>query len=168
MELKLVSPKYGEKIVLIDDEDFPKVKNMHWSISFVRGNWYAIHGFMENGKRKQIKMHRLIMQESNISIKIDHKNHNGLDNRKINLRKATIRENTRNTGLTIRNKTGYKGVFNYTCDNGDKVFVVRIRTDNGKVFGGYFKKAEEAAKKYNEMALRFHGEFAFLNKIPNE
>lgn len=47
-------------------------------------------------------------------------------------------------------------------------FGVRIKLMNKKYFGGYFTSVIDAAKKYNEMALKYHGEFAFLNKIPNE
>lgn len=109
MELVITSPKYGEKIVLVDPEDFKMVSQLRWSISYVRGNWYAVHTKYADGKYSQIKLHRFVMRETDPNIKIDHRNQNGLDNRKHNLRRATIRQNTRNTGLTVRNKSGYKG-----------------------------------------------------------
>lgn len=34
-----------------------------------------------------------------------------------------------------------------------------------KVFLGYFTKAKDAAKAYNEAAIKYHKEFAVLNKI---
>lgn len=163
MELILQSPKYGEKKVLIDDEDFEKISKYHWNISYVRGNWYVV----SHVKGKQIKLHRLIMCESDPTVKIDHRNHNGLDNRKDNLRRATTMQNTRNVGPTKNNKTGYKGVYLYRSDNPDNRFCVRIRANGAKIFGGYFKTAIEGAEKYNELATKYHGEFAFLNEINN-
>lgn len=32
-------------------------------------------------------------------------------------------------------------------------------------YGGTFKTALEAAKKYNELAKQYHGEFAWLNRV---
>lgn len=164
--MKLKSPKYGEKIVLVDKDDFVKVNKLHWCISFVRGNWYAIHSAFKDGKSIQIKMHRFVMEESNPSIKIDHRNHNGLDNRKQNLRRSTIAQNTRNTGLTKRNKTGFKGVYQYKAPNKNAGrFTACLKIDGIKIFGGYFNTAIEAADKYNKLAKKYHGEFACLNKI---
>lgn len=111
MELRLVSPKYGEKIVFIDPEDEKLIINYTWNISYVRGNWYAVHSYFINGKSAQIKMHRLIMGVTNPDIKVDHIDHYGLNNVRKNLRLATIGQNNRNVGITKANKTGYKGVF---------------------------------------------------------
>lgn len=169
MELKLTSPKYGEKIVLIDDEDYERIKTLNWTISFVRGNWYAVHSFYENGKHKQIKMHRFIMNETNPNIKIDHRNNCGIDNRKQNLRRATTAENTRNTGPNKLNRTGYKGVYKYTSGANSGRFTACLKVNGEKIHGGYFNSAIEAAEKYNELALTYHKDFAFINNIdPNE
>ncbi len=167
-QIKLTSPKYGEKIVSIDKEDFILVSKYHWSISFVRGNWYAIHNYTDKGKRFQIKMHRLVMGANNPKIHIDHKDHNGLNNCKSNLRKSTILQNSQNVGATVKSTTGFKGVFLYTKHAMAGNYVVRIMSNGKRIFGGYFKDPIEAAKKYNELAQIHHGEFAFLNPIPNQ
>jgi hypothetical protein len=164
MELILTSPKYGEKTVFIDDEDSELISKYHWNISYVRGNWYVV----SHVKGKQIKMHRLVMNETDPLVKIDHKNHCGLDNRKDNLRRASNAENTRNVGPTKNNKTGYKGVYLYKSNSPNMKYCVRIRNNGEKVFGGYFRTTIEAAEKYNELALRYHGEFAYLNTINDE
>lgn len=165
MELILKSPKYGEKIVLIDADDYERVSKYHWTLSFVRGNWYAVHSFYEKGSQRQIKMHRFIMNETDPNIKIDHRNHLGLDNRKENLRRATTAENTQNVGPNKLNKTGYKGVYKYTSGRNAGRFTACLKVNGEKMHGGYFNTAIEAAEKYNELAIIYHKEFAFINKI---
>lgn len=167
MQLKLISPKYGEKIVHVDDIDFDLVSKYHWNLLNVRGKFYAVaHYYISRNRWKQIKIHRLIMGVLDTpEIKIDHKDGDGLNNTRDNLRKATIAENTRNAGPNRKNTTGYKGVFMYRT--GDMVgrFTATLIVNKKKIHGGYFKTAIEAAKKYNEMAIEHHKEFAYLNPI---
>lgn len=166
MELILTSPKYGEKKVLIDDDDYELVKKYHWCLTYVRGNWYAINSSFKNGRTHQVKMHRVIMKITDPKIKIDHRNHYGLDNRKINLRVSTTAENTRNVGIIKTNTTGYKGVYLYKGSNKNAgKYTACLKVDNKKIFGGYFNTAIEAAEKYNELAKEHHKEFAYLNTI---
>lgn len=77
-------------------------------------------------------------------------------------------ENSRNTGPNSRSVTGYKGVSLYTVGPQAGLYVVRIRFNGKAYFGGYFKTLIEAAESYNELAKKYHGEFAWLNKINNE
>ena len=164
MELIIPTNKYGNKIVLIDDEDFDLIKNFTWHIQFDKGNFYARCNTIVDGKRKSPKLHRMIMNVSNVQYPhVDHKNGNGLDNRKSNLRLATIAENSRNVGCNSRTKTGYKGVSLYTKNHMAGWYAVRLRCNKKNYFGGYFKDPIEAAKKYDELAKVHHGEFAYLN-----
>lgn len=164
MELILKSPKYGEKKILFDDEDHLLIEKYHWNIAYVRGNWYAV----ANVKGKQIKMHRLVLHETNPLIKVDHQNNYGLDNRKANLRRATVAQNTRNTGPNKLNRTGYKGVYEYAKGSNKGRFTACLKINGVKMHGGYFNTAIEAAEKYNELAKAHHVEFAFINKIDEE
>ena len=161
MKIKILSPKYGEKEIYIDSEDYALIKGYNWSISYVRGNWYAV----ANSGGKQIKMHRMILNEVNPDVKVDHINGNGLDNRRVNLRRATIAENTRNTGPNNRNSAGYKGVYQYTKGKNTGKFTASLKVDGKKVHGGYFYSAIEAAEKYNELAKEYHKEFGYINFI---
>lgn len=96
---------------------------------------------------------------------VDHKNHNGLDNRRRNLRLATIGQNTKNLIITKRNTTGYKGVYLYKKGANAGLYTATLKSDNKTYFGGYFNTAIEAAVRYNELALKYHKDFAWLNKI---
>lgn len=166
MMIQLFNKRFGTKDVLFDDSDYELISKYKWYLVHEKGNLYVRAYFKDGEKYKCKRMHRLVMGVDGIDKPhIDHKNGNGLDNRKINLRKATIAENTRNVGINSRNTTGYKGVSFYTVGNHSGEYVVRIRCNGKKYFGGYFKTPIDAAIKYNELAKKYHGEFAYLNKI---
>lgn len=143
----------GEKF-LFDKADYEKIKNI---------NWYDCCGYIVGNdntgvKQKQIKMHRLIMNYPNDKA-IDHISGDKHDNRKQNLRICSIKENNRNTKVQQRNKTGIKGVTFTHCNT----YQSQIQVDGKLKYLGTFKTAEEAAKVYNEAALKYFGEFARIN-----
>lgn len=159
-EFIIKSQKYGDRKVLIDDEDFDLINNRIWNLRFDKNTFYAISNAKYiNGKRgKQTIMHRLIMGADDYKL-IDHKDGNGLNNQKSNLRFATLSENARNYSTPKNNSTGYKGV------NFISKYRAYIVIDKRQKFLGYFKTAEEAALAYNEAAKRYFGEFAKLNEV---
>jgi len=160
--LTIISKKYGIKEVIIDDEDYDKVKSYKWYINKDRSSniFYVVHS--SDNKHKYI-MHRLIMDCPKGMI-VDHINHNTLDNRKENLRICTNSENLRNSRLQKNNTTGYKGVFfNKTWNN----YKVTIGTKKNRKYLGSYKNIEDAAKAYNEAAIKYYGEFACLNEVEN-
>ncbi|MHC4389402.1 MAG: HNH endonuclease, partial [Planctomycetota bacterium] len=90
---------------------------------------------------------------------IDHINGDGLDNRKANLRLATVAQNAWNANK--RNpRSGYKGV----CFAGEKrLWRAAIVCNRKRIHLGYFRDRTTAAKAYDTAAKRLHGEFASLN-----
>lgn len=111
-------------------------------------------------------MHRLVMGLHKKRIPfIDHIDRNGLNNQKSNLRICNQSTNQQNTGLNSRNVTGFKGVSLYTIGCNAGKYVVSLKANGKRYHGGYFKDPLMAAKKYNEMAKKIQGEFAFLNKL---
>lgn len=174
--IRIESAKYGTHYALVDDEDYELVSKYRWNLSptFSRdkklngklSGFYAIHSFF---KRKpdgspgytSIKMHRLIVGRRKIII--DHKNRNGLDNRRCNIRMATNSQNGANAMHTT-SKSGYKGVC-YRKDKSNRPFQVRIRVNDKIIHGGFFDDPVSAAEKYNSLAIIHFGEFARLNQI---
>ena len=137
-----------------DKEDAALVQEYVWHI--VKGESGKLY-VASSSKTNAIKMHRLIMNFP--ETEVDHKDGNGLNNRKKNLRTATHQQNCWNRkkkkdGLTSE----YKGV-SFKTSKGK--WVVQI---NGRHVG-LFTDEKEAALAYNTLAKIEHGEFALLNKI---
>lgn len=150
------------KVALVDDEDFEYLNQWKWHALISRNTFYAIrHLRIEKKIVKSILMHRFIMNTDKYLV-VDHLNGNTLDNRKYNLRNCTHSENIRNQKLSIKNTSGYKGV---SWSINKKKWVVQIQCENKKIFIGYFINSIDAAIAFNEAAIKYHGEFANLNKI---
>lgn len=152
------------KIALVDDDDYERVSQFKWS--FIGG--YAKRAFVrEEGVRRLYPLHRFIMgipPES--SFMVDHINFDRLDNRKENLRVCTKGQNNYNHGPKDRlgkATSKYKGV-SYKKDTVNK-WRARIGINGNEIVLGYFPTEVEAAVAYNEAAVKYFGDFAWLNKI---
>jgi len=156
------------KYAIVDVGDFEGLSKYKWHVVYGRYTFYA-ERVIRVGVEKQrvaIKMHREIIDVCAGKF-VDHINHNGLDNRRANLRPATRTENNRNRRKGKKRTFGskYKGVTWYK--NG-KLWAVRIRVICKSKFMGSFKNEIEAAKVYDGAAKKYHGEFASLNFEPEE
>lgn len=88
----------------------------------------------------------------------DHINGDALDNRRCNLRACTQAENVRNRRPHRSGSLGFKGIRRQRSG-----FCAQIMVDGRRHYSGQFKTAEAAARAYDGMARKFHGEFACLN-----
>ena len=100
-------------------------------------------------------MHRAILGLSDPRVKGDHVSHDTLDNRRLNLRRATNAENVRNSRMRVSNSCGVKGV----TQKGTK-FSAQISVDGKKFHLGRFHTIKEAGAAYSMAAERHHGAFA--------
>lgn len=143
----------GNKIdeVIFDAEDVEKLKGISWYRVDSQRSTYYCHS------NKSGRMHRFILGITDKAIIVDHINHNGLDNRKCNLRTCTNQQNICNQLLPKNNKSGHKGVYwsNERCK-----WVAQITVNNKTKALGRFNTIEEAVKVRNEVAKKYYGEFA--------
>lgn len=103
-------------------------------------------------------LHRLIMGEPE-GLEVDHRNGDGLDNRRQNLRVATHAQNLANQRLSAANTSGFKGVsFDRTRPN--KPWAAYIKHGGRKLFLGRHETREAAAAAYDAKARELFGEFA--------
>jgi hypothetical protein len=153
------------KVALVDDADYEWLNQWKWHANISRNTFYAKRAVWISGEKKyiHIKMHRLILGLTDPLVLADHKDGNGLNNQRENLRSCTEHENRKNRSSYIGSKSKYKGVSLSPPSPNWRATI----TINGRMKHlGYFAKEEDAALAYNEAAANHHGEFARLNILP--
>ena len=161
--IEVESKTHGKHQILLDDEDYEVYSKYKWFLKKHGNTYYARRAVQKNNVRTVIYMHRDIFSLITYNGKmVDHMNHNGLDNRRENLRICTAAENSYNRVSTVNSTSKYKGV--YWC-KGRRRWRARIAFNDKFMHLGYFINETDAAKVYNEAALKYHCEFANLNVI---
>lgn len=144
----------GEK-ALVDSSDYESLIKYTWSkskLGYATANIDGQHYFL----------HRFIMGLSKgDGLIVDHKNGNGLDNRRSNLRVCTKTQNQQNQRTRHTSVSKYKGVGYYKRD---KKWRTRIVYNKKDIELGKFECETCAAIAYDEAAKVYHGEYAWLNK----
>lgn len=140
------------KVAIIDVESIPIIAPYRWrTLRGSSGIFYAMTGGM-------LSMHRLLMGAEKGEL-VDHEDHDGLNNRLGNLRRATKAQNAMNCRtLRTNNTSGYKGVARYR-----KKWQAGINLNGKRNHLGNFDTPEEAARAYDRAAVELFGEFACLN-----
>ena len=149
-------------IALVDDEDFERVNQIKWQTQINKSNIYAMNRIKREDKTIKRYLHRFILKLENTprGTDVDHINHNGLDNRKENLRTCTQSQNNMNSIPQKNKKSIYKGVYFNRLNN---KFITRIYINRKCVYHAFFSSENEAAKAYDIAAKKYYGEFAYLN-----
>ena len=141
-----------------------KVKTRNTYIGQIAGTLHQ-DKYMQVGYQGKIyRNHRVIyiMHHGDTDMIIDHIDGNTLNNKINNLRKCTPLQSAHNTGPVRNSKSKYKGV---AWEERRRKWKVEIRNNGKKIWLGYYECEHTAAIKYNEAALKYHGEFARLNII---
>lgn len=142
---------------VIDVSDVPLVDQYYWAARINGTNYYAYAlQRLVGGKRlKPLTMHRLLTGFD----RTDHRDGNGLNNRRKNLRPATIAQNARNCRRPKNNTSGVKGVTWHAKDNRWRA---QIKVNGKRVWLGSFTSLDAAATAYARGSAEFHGEFGRL------
>jgi len=143
---------------LVDNKDYDDLMQFKWFAKKEHGIFYAARTLSVKGKKKTLRMHSFLLKLEK-GQEGDHRNHEGLDNRRMNLRVCTHSQNSKNRKKTVGTSSRFKGVYwvkrlrKWSC---------RIGTD-GKHNLGLFADETEAARVYDMKAKELFGEFAQLN-----
>jgi len=135
---------------LIDTEDIHILGDALWHLS---ANGYVTVG----GGRTCL--HRAIIKPTKGN-SVNHVNGDKTDNRKCNLRTCKAKECSRTRKINKSNTSGFKGV---SWDNSSQKWRAMIGVDYKIIRLGRYDDKLEAAKAYNEAAIKYFGEFANLN-----
>ena len=146
-EIRL-SGKYGHgKSAIVDDCVYEWASKIKWSFDgkYVRNS-------------HKVRLHRMIMNPKESEV-VDHINHNTLDNSRENLRVCTQSENLQNRSLEFVGAYGYRGV---RLMQG-KYIQAFINIGGKQKSLGCYKNYEDAARAYDDAAVKYRGDFAVLN-----
>lgn len=149
------------KIAVVDAADFEALS--HWNWFAMRSHprranckWYAAR---RDEQKHWVTMHRMIIGALP-GVLIDHRDGDGLNNRRTNIRIASPTGNAQNRRPRVGNTSGFKGV---SWDSRAERWHVQIAINGKNTHVGHFDLKEDAARAYDVAALRHFGEFAYLN-----
>lgn len=146
-------PLTQSKEAVIDAADVHLVEGVNWYAAKSRNTYYAQRQVKTSQGQTTLLMHRVLMAD--VCGEVDHKNGDGLDNRRSNLRPATKAQNQINTADRA-NSTGFKGVHFRAKNNR---WVATIRIDGKRKYLGMFETPELAGAAYTEAAKQVHSDF---------
>lgn len=152
------TPRHPNAEAIIDVADLPLVIDG-------RGKWGAEQGrsgVIYAKRSRDTRMHRRILGlPPGHYPTVDHRNHDGLDNRRLNFRLTDHGTNRANGRRNSKDKP-YKGVFLMKKSGRYRAM---IQTDGKLRHLGCFATEEDAAVAYNQAAMLRFGDAAMLNLI---
>jgi AP2 domain/HNH endonuclease len=142
-------------VTRVDDEDFARFGALGWRAQISGNTVYAVrtsHG-------KTTYLHRQIFPDAE---RVDHRDNDGLNNQRYNLRACTQKGNSANARKLKFGSSRYKGVHFYKRHGS---WMAYIHPNGRKIHLGYYATEGEAALAYNFAALHHFGDFARLNEV---
>ncbi|HIJ67680.1 MAG TPA: hypothetical protein HPP51_05280 [Planctomycetes bacterium] len=149
-----------DKFAVVDADDLERISMYNWCAVRRNRTWYA-KTLRPDGSH--LSMHRLIADAPK-HLMVDHKDHNGLNNRKNNLRLCTNAQNQYNSKPRKGGTSRHKGVY---FDKSHNKFRAVIYHKSKRYNLGDFVDQDAAARAYDKKARELFGQFAYLN-FPDE
>jgi hypothetical protein len=152
------------KVAIVNNADFKWLAKKKWRA--IRPTptgierWYAVR--TEGSRGQTLYMHKAIVARMGLPPQklCDHRDGDGLNNRRSNLRPCSPAQNVQNkrkqTGLSSR----FKGVY---WHKRDQKWMARLGHNGTTRFLGYFENEKDAAKAYDQSAIKTFGPFAKVN-----
>jgi hypothetical protein len=149
------------KTAIVDNEDYDWLNQWKWCAYKAYNTYYACRNTEINGKKSMIQMHREILglQEGDNKL-ADHKDRNGLNNRRNNLRVVSRSLNSHNCKKLKNNTSGFRGVH---WNKPRRKWIVQITINGVKKHYGCFDSPIEAAKCYDRKVIETYGLDAVTN-----
>lgn len=156
--MKIIPLTKGQ-CAFVSDRDYDRLSAFNWYA--VRGSktWYAARHSLtcEGTPRRTIYMHRQILGlTAGMVTNGDHRDCNGLNNQRGNLRRASVSQNRANQ-REFHNACGFKGVKKL---RGCRRWSARIKVNKTEMYLGSFTSPEMAHHAYAVAARKFFGQFA--------
>lgn len=141
---------------MVDDTDFERISKLSWRVSANKPGFYAQTNVRRGSRQHTLMMHQFIMGPGS---DIDHRDGNGLNNQRNNLRRCNDSQNQGNRKKGANRLSRWKGV---TLHSGGK-WQAQIKHEGKSRYLGLFVQEWDAAEAYNQVARQLFGEFARLN-----
>lgn len=160
--IRLIPLTQGQ-YAIVDAVDYERISQWKWFADYDKtcDIFYAKRRVNVNGKISHRRMHREVLPCD--APQIDHRDGNGLNNRRSNLRPCTSAQNTYNTKSRLHGKSIFKGISPLERGRWRATICVSYK----KHHLGCYGTQEDAARAYDAAAKKYFGEFARLN-FPNE
>ena len=157
-------------VALVDDSDYEQVSQYKWYAIEDRrkdGSLWNVYAGRKvrkpDGAQTTQLLHRFIMNVSDPKIQVDHRDSDGLNNQRENLRLATHVQNQGNARKRANASSKFKGVH---WRKRFKKWIAQIQIDGKRKHLGYFFSEIEAALAYDAAAREYFGEFCLCNFPP--
>ena len=143
----------------VSPEDFRRAIKVKWCLHLRKGRTpYAQANLKVGGVWKRILLHRYLMQPGG-KAQVDHRNGDGLDCTRVNMRLTTHAQNLQNSRPRL-GSSRFKGVSRHKKSG---KWLGQIMANRSYRYLGLFTTEEEAAHAYDAAAKELHGEYAKLN-----
>lgn len=160
----------GKYVALIDPCDEAWARGFNWTADLSRHGQrvYAVRrAVCADGIKRKVYMHREVWERAHgqipAGLQVDHREHgdvSGLDNRRANLRLASVTQNGANQRIRKDNTSGYKGV---SWSKSLQRWEAYVDCEGRRRRLGFHRSAEDAARSYDLAAIEVFGQFARTN-----